>query len=198
MNILSDVLMQTEGQVLFEGNDIHAIGDSYRAVLGVVPQQQKMYDFFTGYEFMEYMSALKGLNRKEAPEKILECLERVELKEYAGIKIGAYSGGMKQRLLFAQAMLNNPKVLILDEPTAGLDPRQRTILRNLIATMGNDKIILFATHIVSDVETIANEVLLMDKGKLLARGTIEQLCQQAKEKGKGRTLEEVYLHYFER
>lgn len=185
IKILSDVLVQTEGTVCFRGKQIHEADEQYRAVLGVVPQQQKMYEFFTGFEFMEYISALKGLNRKEAPKKIMKCLEDVELQDYADVKIEAYSGGMKQRLMLAQALLNNPKILILDEPTAGLDPRQRIILRNLIARIGMDKIVLFATHVVSDVESIAKEILLIENGKLLEYGTVEKLCNRVK----GRVIE---------
>ena len=177
MNILAGILEPTSGDVKLSGEPISSLGANYRAKLGFVPQQQKMYDFYTGYQFLEYMAALKGLDKKEAPAIIRKALEDVELTELAGKKVGAYSGGMKQRLLLAQALLNDPEILILDEPTAGLDPRQRIILRNLIARVSMDKIVFFATHVVSDLESISTEVLLMKKGNLLASGTVADLTR---------------------
>lgn len=177
MNILAGILEPTSGQVLLDGQPIEKLGEHYRAKLGFVPQQQKMYDFYTGYQFLEYMAALKGLDKKSAPKIIQKALEDVELTEHAGKKVGAYSGGMKQRLLLAQALLNDPEILILDEPTAGLDPRQRIILRNLIARVSMNKIVFFATHVVSDLESISTEVLLLKKGKLLASGTVADLTK---------------------
>lgn len=177
MNILAGILAPTSGEVKLNGEPISKLGAHYRAKLGFVPQQQKMYDFYTGYQFLEYMAALKGLEKKAAPEIIRKALEDVELTEHASKKVGAYSGGMKQRLLLAQALLNNPEILILDEPTAGLDPRQRIILRNLIARVSMNKVVFFATHVVSDLESISTEVLLMKKGNLLVSGTVADLTR---------------------
>ena len=177
MNILAGILEPTSGEVRLNGEAISKLGAQYRAKLGFVPQQQKLYDFYTGYQFLEYMAALKGLDKKAAPEIIRRALEDVELTEHAGKKVGAYSGGMKQRLLLAQALLNDPEILILDEPTAGLDPRQRIILRNLIARVSMNKIVFFATHVVSDLESISTEVLLLKKGTLLASGTVAELTR---------------------
>lgn len=177
MNILAGILEPTSGEVRLNGEAISKLGAQYRAKLGFVPQQQKLYDFYTGYQFLEYMAALKGLDKKAAPAIIRRALEDVELTEHAGKKVGAYSGGMKQRLLLAQALLNDPEILILDEPTAGLDPRQRILLRNLIARVSMNKIVFFATHVVSDLESISTEVLLLKKGKLLASGTVAELTR---------------------
>lgn len=177
MNILSGLLEQTEGTVMWNGTDIRMLGKEYRSILGVVPQQQRMYEFFTGYEFLEYMAALKGLPKQNMKQKLDWVLEKVELTTEAERKIRTYSGGMKQRLLLAQALLNDPKILLLDEPTAGLDPRQRIVLRNLIADLGREKILIFATHVVSDIEAIAKEVLLLKEGKLIMQGTVADLCQ---------------------
>lgn len=176
MNILSGLLAPSEGEVLFRGENIKKLGKKYRSVLGAVPQQQRMYEFFTGYEFLEYMAAMKGIEKKEADRQISKNLERVELTKEAHRKISTYSGGMKQRLLLAQALLNDPEVLLLDEPTAGLDPRQRIVLRNLIADLGMSKILIFATHVVSDIESIAKEVLLIKNDHLLEQGTVGELC----------------------
>lgn len=177
MNILAGILEPTSGEVKLNGEPISKLRAQYRAKLGFVPQQQKMYDFYTGHQFLEYMGALKGLDKKAAPEIIRKALEDVELTEHAGKKVGAYSGGMKQRLLLAQALLNDPEILILDEPTAGLDPRQRIILRNLIARVSMNKIVFFATHVVSDLEFISTQVLLLKKGYLQASGTVADLTR---------------------
>jgi len=177
MNILAGILEPTAGEVKLNGTAIRELGDAYRASLGFVPQQQKLYPFYTGYQFLEYMAALKGLDPKKAPSVIRRLLTEVELTEHAGKKVGAYSGGMKQRLLLAQALLNDPDILILDEPTAGLDPRQRILLRNLIARVSLNKIVFFATHVVTDLESIATKILILKEGQLLASGGMDQLTK---------------------
>ena len=177
MNILSSALRPTKGRALYGGRDLFALGAAYRAVLGVAPQQASLYDFFTGQEYLEYIAALKGMARKPAAEAARRALESVELADQGGARVGGYSGGMKQRLLLAQALLNDPAVLILDEPTAGLDPRQRIVLRNLITRISEDKIVIFATHVVPDIEPIAREVLLLQKGRLIDAGPVARLCQ---------------------
>ena len=167
-----------------------------------MPQQQGIYDQFSGEAFLYYMAELKEIPRRERKKVIPELLEVVNLTEHASKKIAGYSGGMKQRILLAQALLGNPSILILDEPTAGLDPKERIRLRNYIARLGKEKIVLIATHIVSDVESIADEILLMKQGTLIAHGRPDVLLEQAKSYvtnpvlGKI-SLEDVYLHYLD-
>lgn len=132
-------------------------------------QQQGIYKSFTGRRFLWYMASLKGIPKKEAKERIEKVLNLVNLKDHADKKLGAYSGGMKQRILIAQALLNDPEVLLLDEPTAGLDPMERIRIRNFISEIAINKIVIITTHIVSDIQYISKEILLMNKGKLLLK-----------------------------
>lgn len=171
MKIITDHLLPTEGRVFFQGKDIKAISREFRSRLGYMPQQQGMYQQFTGRRFLWYMASLKGLRRRDAKDRIAHLLDVVNLTEAADRKIGSYSGGMKQRLLIAQAVLNEPEVLVLDEPTAGLDPKERIRIRNFVSELSRDRVVIFATHVVSDVECIAREVMLMKEGKLVRKGT---------------------------
>lgn len=175
MKIITDHLLPTSGQVLFQGKDIRKVSREFRSCLGYMPQQQGMYQQFTGRRFLWYMASLKGLRRREAKDRIAHLLEVVNLTEAADRKIGGYSGGMKQRLLIAQAVLNEPEVLVLDEPTAGLDPKERIRIRNFVSELSRDRVVIFATHVVSDVECIAREVMLMKEGKLIKKGTPAEL-----------------------
>ena len=170
MRLLCDILAPTSGQISYDGQSIWESGDRYRNVLGYLPQDFGYYPDFTAFKFLMYMSAIKGLSRGFAKERSLELLEEVGLLQVKDKKIKTFSGGMKQRLGIAQAMLNDPKVLILDEPTAGLDPKERVRFRNLISTFSRNKIVLLSTHIVSDVEYIAGDILVMKKGQLLHQG----------------------------
>ncbi|GIP16533.1 ABC transporter ATP-binding protein [Paenibacillus montaniterrae] len=182
IKIITANLQATSGTVSWNGQNIAAMGDHYRSLLGYMPQQQELYSDFTGNRFLRYMAALKGLEKKEAEERIAHLVEVVNLQEVIHKKISAYSGGMKQRLLIAQALLNDPKVIILDEPTAGLDPKERINIRNFISTIAANKIVLIATHVVQDIEYIAKEIIVMKKGEILLKGHPEQLLSSIKQK----------------
>ena len=168
MRMLCGILLPTSGTITFDGIDVSEEG--YRAILGYLPQDFGYYPEFTAMDFLLYMAALKGLPKKSAKRRANELLELVGLQDMGRKKIKTFSGGMKQRLGIAQALLNNPKLLILDEPTAGLDPKERVRFRNLIQQLGKDSIVLLSTHIVSDIEHIADEVLMMKDGNLIYHG----------------------------
>lgn len=179
MRMLCGILEPTSGEVLFNDHEITAMGATYRNMLGYLPQDFGYYPNYTAMEFMLYMAALKGIPRNIAVKRIKKLLTTVDLNHVASKRIRTFSGGMKQRVGIAQALLNNPKVLILDEPTAGLDPKERVRFRNLLSEYAGDKIVILSTHIVSDIEAIADEVLLMKKGWIVQRGTVPELVQKA-------------------
>ena len=182
MRLLCDIQTPTAGEIFCDGQEIHRMGESYRNLLGYLPQDFGYYPEFSACKFMLYMSAVKGLPRVYARQRSLELLETVGLLEVKDKKVKTFSGGMKQRLGIAQAMLNNPKILILDEPTAGLDPKERVKFRNLISSFAADKIVLLSTHIVSDVEYIAGEILVMKKGALVHTGRPEEILREIRGK----------------
>ncbi len=185
MRMLCGILKPTTGSIALDGVDVSS--EDYRAVLGYLPQDFGYYPDFTGLDFLLYLAALKGLSRSHAKRKAKELLELVSLKDAGGKKIKTYSGGMKQRLGIAQALLNDPSLLIVDEPTAGLDPKERVRFRKLIAGLGQDTIVLLSTHIVSDVEKIADHMLMMSEGKII----FDELWD------KGRIdLEQLYMKEF--
>lgn len=179
MRMVCDVLKPTGGQVLLDGRDMNEMGDEYRSLLGYLPQDFGYYPDFTAIDFMRYMATLKGFDKREGRDRSIRLLEEVGLAEDARRKIKTYSGGMKQRLGIAQAMINDPAILVLDEPTAGLDSKERVHFRNLIAGFAKDKIVILSTHIVSDVEFIANRILVMRQGSFVMDGSLEQLVAQA-------------------
>lgn len=186
MRMLCGILKPTGGTVAFDGMDVST--EEYRSILGYLPQDFGYYPNFTGEDFVMYMAILKGLDKKQAKRRSQELLELVGLKEMKKKKIRTYSGGMKQRLGIAQALINRPKLLVLDEPTAGLDPKERVRFRELIAGLGEKNIVILSTHIVSDLEQIADKVLLMKDGQLIYSGSREEI---------GEGLEEFYLEQFE-
>ncbi|WP_332249076.1 ABC transporter ATP-binding protein [Paenibacillus zanthoxyli] len=175
MRMICGILKPTSGTILMNGEEIGRMGERYRDLLGYLPQDFGYYPDFSAEEFLWYVGSLKGLTLPAAKGKARELLRMVALSEAARKKIRTFSGGMKQRLGIAQAMLNDPRVLVLDEPTAGLDPKERVRFRNLIADLARDKIVILSTHIVSDVEYIADQILVMKQGGLLMTGTVEQL-----------------------
>lgn len=186
MRMLCGILRPTSGSISLDGLDVSTEG--YRAVLGYLPQDFGYYPSFSALDFLLYLGALKGMERKQAKERSLELLEVVGLSEVARKKIRTFSGGMKQRLGIAQALLNRPKLLILDEPTAGLDPKERVRFRTLIEEQGKESIVLLSTHIVSDVEHIADRILMVKDGQLIYDGNAADTPQD---------LEGFYLQQFE-
>lgn len=182
MRMLCAILESTSGEVFLDGKDIIAMGADYRNVLGYLPQDFGYYPGYTAMEFLMYVSALKGIPGNIAKKRSRELLEEVGLSHVADKKVKTFSGGMKQRVGIAQALLNHPDILILDEPTAGLDPKERVRFRNLLSEYAKDKIVILSTHIVSDIEAIADEVLIMKKGKFVLQGTVEELILKAEGK----------------
>lgn len=177
IGLLTDTIKREHGEIIYNGEDILNMGAGYRNVLGYMPQQQGYYKDMPAGVFLMYMAKLKGLNKKRAKERVDELLEIVNLTEVRNKKIGGFSGGMKQRVLLAQALLNDPKVLILDEPTAGVDPQERIRIRNFISEIAQNRIILLATHIVSDVEAVAKEIILLKGGQFIRQGAPYELIQ---------------------
>ena len=178
MNILSGNLSQTSGRITFNGEDIRNMGKEFRKRLGYMPQQQALYPGFTAAQFLGYMATLRGMGKAEATDAVHRVLRQVALEDVATRKIKTFSGGMKQRLLIAQAILADPDVLVLDEPTAGLDPKQRIAIRNLIASLAERKIVIVSTHVVSDIAGIAKEILLLKQGELISQLPPAELIQQ--------------------
>ncbi|WP_022868786.1 ABC transporter ATP-binding protein [Schaalia vaccimaxillae] len=180
MRIICSILRPTSGRVLWAGESILDMGEKYRRLLGYLPQDFGYYPEFTVEDFMNYMACLKGMKKGEARKYISQALQSVGLNEdRRHAKIRTLSGGLKQRLGIAQAILANPDLLVLDEPTAGLDPKERVRFRNLVTTIAQDRIVLLCTHIVSDVDTIADQVIIMNNGALTAHGTPEQVAALA-------------------
>ena len=179
MNILTDNLKADSGTISLDGNDVRSMGRKFRKRLGYKPQMPGFYPSFTARQFMGYMAVLKDIPKRDQPAEIDNALDSVDLIDDADRPVGSYSGGMQQRLSIAQALLGRPDILILDEPTAGLDPNQRIQLGNHLSSISRDRIILIATHIISDVETIANEIIFLKQGRVAALGSPRELADRA-------------------
>lgn len=193
MNLITGNLRPDGGHIRWNGTDIRALGAYYRSILGYAPQQQGLYDTFTGRRFLSYMAALKGISRKELPGELARVLAYVNLEQAADRPMGTYSGGMKQRILIAQAIMGSPRLVVLDEPTAGLDPKERVRIRERIRELAGDKIILVSTHVVSDIEPVASQILLLKSGHLVDQGTVADLI--ARHEG-AENLEDVYMRVY--
>lgn len=182
MQMLCGILMPTSGEVKLDGKNNMSMGEEFRDILGYLPQEFGYTPGFTGKDFLLYIAAIKGLEPEYAKRRISDLLELVNLSDNANRKIKTYSGGMKRRLGIAQALLNDPRVLILDEPTSGLDPKERAYFRNMISDLSRDKIVILSTHIVSDVEYIADKILIMKKGNFILNGNTEELNKEVEGK----------------
>lgn len=177
MRMIAGILKPTNGCVKYDGIDIVKLGEAYRDIFGYLPQDFGFYPEFTVKDYLEYVAALKGLTRNNTKEKIDELLDKLTLKNVKNKKIAKLSGGMRRRVGIAQALLNEPEILILDEPTSGLDPGERVRFRNLLTEFAQDRIVLISTHIVPDVEYIAYQNAVMKEGRIAATGTTEELVE---------------------
>lgn len=179
MRMLCTLLQPTKGSIAYNGKDIFEMGAEYRNLLGYLPQDFGYYPDFSVNDYLCYIASIKGIKPAAAKKRVKELLEKVGLEKVQNRKMKKLSGGMKRRAGIAQAMLNNPRILILDEPTAGLDPSERIRFRNLISELAQERIVLLSTHIVSDIEYIAKEILLMKEGKILHSGTLLEITEAA-------------------
>lgn len=195
MNIITQNIEADKGSfITWNGEEIGKSGARYREIIGFMPQQQELYPSFTAAQFIGYIASLKGIPQKSIKSEVKRVLEMVKLADCADKKTGTFSGGMKQRVLIAQALLGEPKLLVLDEPTAGLDPKQRVIVRNLISRLAKERIVIISTHIVSDIETIADKILFISKGKIIDSGTVNELSDKVLNGEK--CLENLYMQYY--
>ena len=193
MNIITDNILPDKGEVLWDGNNTVRMGKAFRRILGYTPQQQGLYDDFTGKRFLSYIGALKEIPGGKLPSEIERTASLVNLADQLDKKLGAYSGGMKQRILIAQALMGDPKLIIMDEPTAGLDPKERVRIRHMVSALAEDRILLIATHVVSDIQSISSEIIMLKSGRLIAKGAPSELIRQYAEGG---SLEDAYMYLF--
>ncbi|AIY79119.1 ABC transporter ATP-binding protein [Clostridium botulinum] len=182
MKQITTLIKPDKGEILYNGEDIFNMDDKYRDLIGYLPQEFGVYKNFTAKHFLQYVGSLKGMNGKILNSKVDELLELVGLYDVRNKAIGKFSGGMKRRVGIAQVLLNDPKIIVLDEPTAGLDPQERTRFRNLIAKISRDKVIILSTHIISDIESVAKETIMIKKGKLLMKGTHREILSDMNNK----------------
>ncbi len=180
MRMICGILEPTQGSILCDGMRIQEMGGAFRSLLGYLPQDFGYYEDFSAYRFLHYMAALKAIPEEYAKNKIDELLEIVDLTAVKDKKLKTFSGGMIRRIGIAQALLNNPEILILDEPTSGLDPKERVRFRNIISSLGKNRIIILSTHIVSDVEYIADSIMIMKNGKMIRTGTEDELAEEVR------------------
>lgn len=193
MNIITDNLKLDSGKILWNGQESKTLGAKYREILGYMPQGQGLYNGFTAKRFLNYIAVLKEVPKEEIEMQTQKVSKSVNLQDELGKKIGMYSGGMKQRLLIAATIIGNPKLLIFDEPTAGLDPKERIRVKKIMSELAKDKIVIIATHIVPDIENIANEIIILKDGILREKNTPEELIRKYAENG---DLEDVYMNIF--
>lgn len=182
MRMLCTIIQPSQGEILWDGKDIWELGETYRAVLGYLPQEFGYYPDLSVYDYLMYISSIKGLKIAFARRKVRQLLKQVGMEKFSKRKMKNLSGGMVRRVGIAQAMLNDPKILVLDEPTAGLDPNERIRFRNLISELSEERLVLLSTHIVSDIEYIANGIMLMKEGNLFYTGTADDLLSSMKER----------------
>lgn len=179
MRMICGILKESDGRVLCDGVEIERMGADYRRLLGYLPQDFGFYPDYTAERFLLYMAALKALPADYAKQRVEELLELVSLTDVRKKKLKSFSGGMLKRVGIAQALLNNPEILVLDEPTSGLDPKERVRFRNIISSLSKDRIVLLSTHIVSDIEYIADQIIMMKQGSVVAQGTVEEIVRPA-------------------
>lgn len=177
MKQMATITKPSSGKILYNNKDIESLDENYRELIGYLPQDFDAYKNFKAKDFLMYMAALKGMDKNTSKKRVDELLKLVGLSEVSNKLVSKFSGGMKRRVGIAQALLNNPKVLILDEPTAGLDPQERTRFRNLLSQIGKDTIVILSTHIISDIESVAKETIMIKDGKVLLQGTHKQILE---------------------
>lgn len=193
MNIITDNLNADSGKILWNGQESKILGAKYREILGYMPQGQGLYHGFTAKRFLNYIAVLKDIPKEDIEIQIQKVSKSVNLQDELDKKIEMYSGGMKQRLLIAATIIGNPKLLIFDEPTAGLDPKERVRVKKSMSELAKDKIVIIATHIVPDIENIANEIIILKDGILKEKNTPEELIKKYTQNG---DLEDVYMNIF--